>query len=202
MKLLDLYCGAGGAAMGYYRAGFTDIVGVDIEPQPNYPFDFIQMDAMEHVAECGHLFDVIHASPPCQAYSQATAWRGNRGNHPDLIGTTRASLIGNNYIIENVAGARRLLENPIMLCGSMFGLPIRRHRYFEAPFLGYVMTPSCKHLSSDYAHDHGGKQTETRYRDALDCRWMTVRESREAIPPAYTEWIGRRLLEVMGVRVQ
>ncbi len=183
--------------MGYLRAGFTDIVGVDIKPQPRYPFEFVQGDALEYLAEHGSKFDLIHASPPCQAYSRATAWRGTRSNHPDMIGSVRIELVETHtsYVIENVQEARVLLRNPIMLCGSHFGLPIRRHRYFEIPSLGLVLTHVCRHLASDFSHDHGGKQTESVYRDALGCTWMTVQDAREAIPPAYTEWIGRQLLE-------
>src|SRR6185369_9776538 len=101
MRLLDLYCGAGGAAMGYFRAGFTDIVGVDIKPQPRYPFTFVQADALEYLTVYGDEFDVIHASPPCQAYSQATAWRGSRANHPDLIGLVQFAVRGTGlpYVI-------------------------------------------------------------------------------------------------------
>jgi len=202
MRLLDAYCGAGGAAMGYHRAGF-DVVGVDIAPQPHYPFEFHQGDAIEYIREHGHEFDVVHASPPCQAYSRATAWRGSRADHPDLIAATRRALLatGRPYVIENVQEARALLRRPIMLCGTHFGLRIRRHRYFEVSVLGVVLTPTCQHRPTDYAHDHGGKQTEAQYRDAMDCQWMTVQEAREAIPPAYTEWLGRRIVEVTACAV-
>jgi len=196
MRLLDTFCGAGGAAVGYHRAGF-EVVGIDVQPQPHYPFEFHQAEAIEYIREHGREFDVIHASPPCQAYSRATAWRGSRDDHPDLIAATREALLGTGrpYIIENVQEARALLRQPIMLCGTQFGLPIRRHRYFEVPLLGVVLTLTCRHRDTDYAHDHGGKQTEARYRDAMGCQWMTVQEAREAIPPAYTEWLGRRILE-------
>jgi len=199
VRLLDAYCGAGGATRGYQLAGFY-VVGVDIAPQPHYVGDeFHQGDAIEYIREHGHEFDVVHASPPCQAYSRATAWRGSRTDHPDLIAATRGALLatGRPYIIENVQEARALLRRPIMLCGTHFGLRIRRHRYFEVPVLGVVLTPTCQHRPTDYAHDHGGKQTEAQYRDAMDCRWMTVQEAREAIPPAYTEWLGRRIVEVV-----
>ena len=191
--LLDLFCGAGGAAMGYHRAGF-DVVGVDHKPQPRYPFEFIQADAMTFPLEG---FDVIHASPPCQAYSKATAWRGDRSKHPDLIGRVQRRLRGYRYVIENVQEARFHLVEPLMLCGSMFGLPIRRHRYFElSPSLSVLLWP-CVHRRSDLSHDHGRKQTERQYRQALGCDWMTVRESREAIPPAYTDHIGQQLMRAL-----
>lgn len=197
--LLDTFSGAGGCTKGYQQAGFY-VVGVDNRPQKRYCGDeFIQADALEFIAEHGHEFDVVHASPPCQAYSRATAWRGSRASHPDLIEDTRQALIeaGKPYIIENVQDARALLRLPFMLCGTHFGLTIRRHRYFESPVLGMILTPTCQHRPTDYAHDHGGKQTETQYRDAMQCEWMTVHEARQAIPPAYTEWIGQRLMGML-----
>ena len=197
-RLLDTFCGAGGCSVGYHRVGF-EVVGVDNRPQKHYPFEFHVADALEFIAQHGHEFDVISASPPCQAYSRATAWRGDRATHPDLIAVTRQALLDADvvYVIENVQEARRLLIKSVMLCGSHFGLPIRRHRYFEVPVLGLVLSPTCQHRDSDYAHDHGGKQTETQYRDAMQCEWMTVQEARQAIPPAYTEYIGRRILEAL-----
>ena len=132
-RLLDLFCGAGGAAMGYHRAGF-EVVGVDIKPQPHYPFEFHQADAMTYPLEG---FDAIHASPPCQGYSphvssESSAWAGTRGkDEPRLIGAVRERLVGHAYVIENVVGARRELRGPLLLCGTMFGLPIARHRLFE-----------------------------------------------------------------------
>jgi len=200
-RLLDTFCKAGGCTKGYQRAGFY-VVGVDIELQPNYIGDeFYQADALEFIQAHGHEFDVIHASPPCQAYSRATAWRGDRSEHPDLIDSVRSVLldVGVPYVIENVQEARSLLRRPIMLCGSHFGLPVRRHRYFEIPALPFTLTLCCQHKASDYSHDHGGKQTETQYRDAMQCGWMTVQEARQAIPPAYTEWIGRQMREVLGI---
>lgn len=201
-RLLDLFCGAGGAAMGYHRAGFEEIVGVDIVPQKRYPFTFVQGDALEYLAAHGHEFDVIHASPPCQAYSRATAWRGDRASHPDLIVATREHLIasGRPYVIENVQEARRVLRHPLVLCGTMFALPLQRHRYFEMPTLSHRITlrPPCQHRPTDYAHDHGKKQTEAQYRDAMQVPWMTVYEARQAIPPAYTAWIGHQLIRALA----
>lgn len=197
MKLLDLFCGAGGAAMGYHRAGFKDITGIDNRSMPRYPFKFIQADALKYLEQHGHEYDVIHASPPCQAYSQATAWRGNRKDHPALIHIVRNKLlqIGKPYIIENVSGGRNHLINALKLCGTILGLPIQRHRFFEVyPYIVKLL-PSCKHSKFDYSFDHGGKQKESIYRDAMGVEWMTVLESRQAIPPAYTEWIGKRIME-------
>ena len=195
-RLLDLFCGAGGAAMGYHRAGF-DVVGVDNNPQPNYPFELIQTDAFDFLDCWGFGYDAIHASPPCQAWSRATAWIGDRASHPKLIDPVRRVLqeIGLPYVIENVQEARHDLEHPIRLCGSQFGLPVQSHRYFEIVPAPFALMPPCHHQTSDASRDHGAKQTEARFRDALGCEWMTVHEARQAIPPAYTEWIGARLLE-------
>ena len=129
-RLLDLFCGAGGAAMGYHRAGF-EVVGVDINPQPHYPFEFIQGDAVEVALDAWRLFDAIHASPPCQAYSWS-AKRWAEVERAELVAPTRSLLadIGRPYVIENVVGAP--LIDPITLCGEMFGLEVIRHRLFES----------------------------------------------------------------------
>lgn len=175
--------------MGYHRAGF-EVVGVDIAPQPNYPFEFHQADAMTYPLVG---FDAIHASPPCQAYAGVTAWRGDRSGHPDLVDATRERLqaTGLPWVIENVREAP--LNASLMLCGSMFGLRVKRHRYFETspPLNGWL--PACDHRDV-LPFMHKG---ERAYADALDCYWMTAREGRQAIPPAYTEWIGSRLLVSM-----
>lgn len=219
-RLLDLFCGAGGAAMGYHRAGF-EIVGVDIKPQPHYPFGFVQENAFEYVAFHGAEFDVIHASPPCQAYSEATPIE-HRANHPDLIGPTRAVLlaIGKPFVIENVESARARLVNPILLCGTMFGLPIWRHRYFEIYPPRFWLVPPCCHdrtpidLGGEFVQvpvlctggGDGRRQSRKNHRPrgrvrdirlAMGIDWMTQGELTEAIPPAYTEWIGRQLIEVL-----
>ena len=130
-SLLDTFCGAGGAAVGYSRAGFTEIVGVDIEPQKNYPFEFIQADALEYLKEHGHEFDAIHASPPCQGYSimRNLPWNKDR-EYPLLIDPVRELLesINKPWAIENVMGAHLRAG---WLCGTMFELPFYRHRAFE-----------------------------------------------------------------------
>ena len=226
-RLLDLFCGAGGAAMGYHRAGF-DVVGVDIAPQPNYPFAFVQGDALAVATwawpwpsgcRFPEGFDAIHASPPCPLYStigkqQRQQGRAIEAHHPDLVGPTRELLqaTGLPYVIENVPGAP--LHEPTLLCGSMFGLDVRRHRLFETNF--YVMTPSCHHgawaNSYTQARYHGGKTLTVGrtigvygggqgmgpgegdlWRKALGIDWMTRKEMAQAIPPAYTELIGRQL---------
>jgi DNA (cytosine-5)-methyltransferase 1 len=230
MDLLDLYCKAGGASEGYRRAGFN-VMGVDIGPPPNYPFPFIQSDALEFLAKYGHKFDAIHASPPCQAFS-ATRTLWNR-IHPNLIGPTRDLLrkVGRPYIIENVMGAPLL--NPVMLCGSMFGLrtkdgnQLRRHRLFEVWPEVLILTPPCQHDKGSVIGVHGGGQhpkrrrpaTITVYghssgkrpgsdipdftvaarREAMGIDWMTRDELSQAIPPAYTEFLGRWLLRYWGL---
>ena len=197
-RLLDLFCGAGGAAAGYTLAGF-DVTGVDHAPQPRYPLsgavEFVQADALEYLAGHGREFDVIHASPPCQRYSKATPWRGDPADHPDLLGPTRDALAANgrSWVIENVEQAAPWMRCPVMLCGSMFGLRVRRHRLFELS-AGWLLVPGCRHRPGDYCFDHGAKQPESVYRDAMGCHWMTVHEARQAIPPAFTEHIGRQLL--------
>ena len=199
-RLLDLFCGAGGAAVGYHRAGF-DVAGVDHRPQPHYPFEFVQEDALEFLRYFNlrdlDEFDVIHASPPCQHYSGATAWRGDRNSHPDLIQPTRNLLVatGLPYVIENVPDARRHLHDPFMLCGSQFGLAVRRHRYFEAPWWPFQMMSPCRH-DGQLPFEHKG---ERAYANAMRCDWMTSVEAREAIPPAYTELVGTQLLAHLKV---
>lgn len=205
MRLLDLFCGAGGAAMGYYRAGFTEIVGVDIKPQPRYPFEFVQADAMTYPLDG---FDAIHASPPCQAFSVATLFhRGRRDQHPDLVEPTRERLleVGVPYAIENVPAAP--LINPLMLCGTMFlGLKVYRHRLFECEPAIYF-PPSCHnpHLFRPTevgrrVAEHGWMTVAGHFSSveaagvAMGIDWMTRDELAQAIPPAYTEYIGRHLL--------
>jgi DNA (cytosine-5)-methyltransferase 1 len=144
-RLLDLFCGAGGAAAGYHRAGF-DVVGVDNRPQPNYPFEFVEADALlwlKTLADIGD-FVAIHASPPCQAFSVTRSlWKDRQGTHPELVAPTREALEdrGVPYVIENVVGAP--LVDPLMLCGSSLGLNVRRHRLFETNWP--LMVPPCSH---------------------------------------------------------
>jgi DNA (cytosine-5)-methyltransferase 1 len=204
-RLLDLFCGAGGAAMGYHRAGF-DVVGVDIEPQPNYPFMFIQHDALcylDDVVEAGMRFDAIHASPPCQAHSSLKArWRDRE--HADFLAETQERLrdLVLPYVIENVVGAP--LDHPVTLCGSMFGLDVRRHRLFEASFP--MLIPPCQHAAQDrivQVNGHPGgsslrdgeRHSAAEWREAMGIDWMTTKELAQAIPPAYTQYIGERLFE-------
>jgi DNA (cytosine-5)-methyltransferase 1 len=211
-RLLDLFSGAGGAGMGYHRAGF-EVVGVDIKVQPHYPFEFHQGDALDFCREHWHEFDAIHASPPCQAYSVATLCRGKAapGRHPDLVAETRAVLRSTDcpYIIENVP--RAPLEHPIILCGTMFGLRVLRHRAFE----GSIKLVAPKHIP----HPKGVlTNSQHRYSDgtspfvcvaghnfsakagppAMGIDWMKNRhELAQAVPPAYTEFIGKQLVRAL-----
>lgn len=208
-KLLDLYCGAGGAGMGYHRAGFS-VVGVDSKPQPRYPFEFVQGDALDYLATYGPRFDAVHASPPCQRYTQMSVMNGMQESHPDLVAPTRSLLLtsGKPWIMENVITAP--LKRTVMLCGGMFGLRVYRHRAFECSFL--VMQPE------HYAHKYrpvrredlgrrpGPDQVFTvtgNFADlpgasaAMGIDWMIRRELAQAIPPAYTEYLGHQLMRAI-----
>lgn len=215
-KLLDLYCGAGGASVGYNRAGF-DVVGVDINPQPRYPFEFIQADALEYLKRPEvREFDVIHASPPCQALTQMSArYRGRGGaadEHENLIALTRWAIMltGMPYVLENVMGAAKHLHNPIVLAGGYFGLRVYRPRFFESTFT--IALPPGKPRVNDpvgvygkndgrvlFYRKHGPPQRNAKnLADAQDAmgnvHWMEWRELVESIPPTYTEWIGSQIL--------
>jgi DNA (cytosine-5)-methyltransferase 1 len=205
-RLLDLFCGAGGAAMGYHRAGF-DVVGVDINPQPRYPFAFVQTDALEYVAAHGHEFDAIHASPPCQEYSALRALTPDK-HYPDLVAPTRDALerTGKPYVIENVMSAP--LTHGITLCGGMFGLRTYRHRRFESSVLMFqphhprhvAKTSTKKRRSCWEAGMHisvTGDIGSTIGGLAMGIDWMTGNELSQAIPPAYTEYIGARLIAAL-----
>jgi len=201
--------------MGYHRAGF-EVVGVDINPQPNYPFEFVQNDALSllshppggrwWLSEAG--FDAIHASPPCQAYSITSSLHDN--DHPDLVKPVREmlELARLPYVIENVVGAP--LHHPFKLCGSSFGLRVWRHRLFETNWpIG--MIPPCSHQQHPEPLDvtgvggPGGRHRKPRgiheAREALGIDWMTRKELSQAIPPAYTEYIGAQLLSHINAKV-
>lgn len=198
MRLLDLFCGAGGAAVGYNRAGFDDITGIDINPQPRYPFKFIQGDALEYLREHGSEYDVIHASPPCQKYSMIQRIVKTKHKHPDLVAPTRELLIeiGKPYVIENVVGAP--LRVDLLLCGSMFGLGMIRHRIFESNISMPLLTLTCHH-ENVYDPWHYGVNQRVEMSKAMGIDWnMNRQEVREAIPPAYTEWIGKQIIEVIA----
>jgi DNA (cytosine-5)-methyltransferase 1 len=202
-RLLDLFSGAGGGAMGYHRAGF-EVTGVDHLPQRNYPFTFIQADALEYVMGHGHAFDVIHASPPCQAYTPLRALQGGK-SYPDLVAATRAALTatGRPWVIENVPGAP--LRHFITLCGAMFGLRTYRHRRFETSRMlfqphhpPHIVKTLTKGRKAGWARGLNVSVTGDVGRyvgpEALGIDWMTGDELSQAIPPAYTEFVGRRLI--------
>lgn len=185
--------------MGYHHAGFDEIVGVDNRPMPRYPFTFVQADALEYVAAHGKEFDAVHASPPCQRWSESTPLYA-RKSHPDLIGPSRDVLTatGKPWVIENVDGARKVLRSPFYLCGTMFGLPVHRHRWFESNAIAPLVW-SCRHVGHPVVisgSGHGrGEAKPAEMIAALEVPWMRVRaEARQAIPPAYTEFVGRQLL--------
>jgi DNA (cytosine-5)-methyltransferase 1 len=188
--------------MGYHLAGF-EVVGVDIDPQPRYPFEFHQADALKFLLENWQDFDAFHASPPCQAHSNAQRIMGN--DHPDFIAATRSAfeLIGRPWVIENVPGAP--LRDPIILCGAMFGLETYRHRLFESnasldapPWHPEHGTPTTKMgrapKPGEFMHIVGNFSGVDRAREVMGMDWATRDGLREAIPPAYSEWVGRQLL--------
>ena len=216
-KLLDLFCGAGGAGVGYQRAGY-EVTGVDVEAHPDSPHPVIIADALSILTETAFLrqFVVIHASPPCQGYTtMSNRWRGNGGaadSHPDLISFVRLGLQawGGLYVIENVCGARRELREPILLRGAMFGLGVDRPRLFESnvsllapPILSRVAEPVGVYGKLDgrrlFTRKDGSIQRAARTLEeaqaAMGIGWMQWSDLTESIPPAYTEYIGGQLLE-------
>jgi len=203
-RLLDLCCKAGGASVGYARAGF-EVVGVDIDPQPHFPFEFHQGDALTYPLEG---FDAYHASPPCQAYSMAgQQWRAKGIEYPDLIGQTRELLkaTGLPYVIENVLGAPLL--NPVKLNGAMFGMRVRRTRLFETSFsMPLILCPKEERSSfrtgrpvreGDIVTPVGHFSNVPYIKRQMGIDWMTAAELSQAIPPAYTEFIGKYLLSAV-----
>jgi len=217
MRLLDLYCGAGGAAMGYHQAGFDQIIGVDLKPQKNYPFDFIQADALSYLAVHGGDYDFIHASPPCQGYTILGHLALARGvslakRYPEIIPDLREALeeTDSPYVIENVP--RSPLVNPFLLCGVTFGLRVLRHRAFESS--QFILAPThSKHRGTIFDRDYVGVygtgsftskdgKSGWSYRSLQECseamgiNWMTRREITQAVPPAYTRWIGEQIIRM------
>ena len=186
--------------MGYHRAGF-EVVGVDIKPQPRYPFEFHCEDAFAFLHKHHYEFDVIHASPPCQAYSRMTK---DSKKHPDLYVECRQLLASTlkPWIIENVMGAP--FAHGVILCGTMFGLNIWRHRCFETRDL--ILNPlRCDHKQfpepwcvsgegggNGLRHRKGDKKSWPRY---LGMSWATPKECTQAVPPSYTQYIGKRIME-------
>lgn len=219
MKILDLFCGVGGASVGYHRAGF-EVVGVDINPQPDYPFEFIQADAIDILKDVDLSgFHAIHTSPPCQAHSYISKGTNKGREYINLVPETRELLARaeKNYgvvtVIENVPGAG--LRKDAVLCGEMFGLSVIRHRHFEMsfhpkriahkPHRGKVA--GWRHgviQSGPYVSvygDGGYKGTVAEWQEAMDIVWTDNRKSiAEAIPPAYTEWLGKDILVHLSAR--
>ena len=212
-RIADLFCGAGGAAMGLHRAGF-EVVGFDIEPQPRYPFEFHQQDALT-VDLSG--FDAVWASPPCQAYTPLRA-RYPEKDYPDLISVTRRALEDSSlpWIIENVIPAP--IRRDVMLCGTMFDLRVYRHRKFETSGLFAPMSP--EHPKHKYRTGSGRGQTQRKAHylagnfvtvtgnvgsyagEAMGIDWMTGKELSQAIPPAYSEFLGRQLARALAQAVR
>lgn len=201
MRALDLFCGAGGASKGLADAGF-DVVGVDIQPQPSYPFEFVQADALEFDVRG---FDLVWASPPCQAFTAYQRRPDHVAPRPNLIPATRERLRGSGtpWIIENVAGARGHMKSPALLCGSMFRLDVRRHRLFETSFA--VLAPECQHEAQAPRFPQATNRKNLRstvevgvwripletQRAAMGIDWMSVSELSQAIPPAYSTFLAR-----------
>jgi DNA (cytosine-5)-methyltransferase 1 len=193
--------------MGYHIAGF-DVFGVDIVAQPKYPFCYAIDDALDYLAKNGHKFDAIHASPPCQQYTSAGNEQRKKGKtYPDLVAKTRALLItvGKPWVIENVPGSP--LINPIILCGTMFGLEIYRHRLFEASF-DLEAPAHPEHIATQVKMGRAPKQGEFVQpvghfsgvqiaRDAMGIQWLGQKELAQAIPPAYTKFIGEQLVDCL-----
>lgn len=208
-RLLDLYCGGGGAGKGYSMAGF-DVTGVDVAPQPRYLYPFVQADALEYLDAHGREFDAIHASPPCQPFTTLRFIHGRE--YKDFIPATRSLLdsIGKPYVIENVVGAP--LNVSIFLCGTMFGLRLFRHRNFESN----VMLFQPQHISHrrQGLRSTGNTGIGARYgpdtiltvtghfsgvaeaQKVMEIDWLGQAGLAQAIPPAYTEYIGRQLMNL------
>lgn len=207
MKLLDLYCCQHVGGYGFELAGFT-VTGIDLYPQPKYPGDFIQADAIDYVLKHGHLYDYIHASPPCQEHSTASMqFRIQGKKYPDLISATRAALIltGKPYDIENVPGAP--LIDPILLCGSMFNYPSYRHRLFESNW-GLKSPEHPKHINKSAKMgraiknnefiQHVGHFSGVQYvRDLTGAQWADQYGLAQSIPPCYTKYIGEQFMATL-----
>lgn len=185
--------------MGLHQAGF-DVVGVDVKPQPRYPFEFIRADVMRDPLPDFAQFDLIWASPPCQAYSIATP---DKSIHPDLVGPVRDLLLssGRPYIIENVPGAP--LDATVKLTGAMFGLPLYRERLFETSF--FCLAPQLRDppgMRHPCLAGNGGRKSGGRAagRAAMGCDWMTWHGITQAIPPAYSRFLGREFLKQREVK--
>lgn len=212
MRLLDLCCRVGGASVGYHRAGFDEIVGWDLEQIDDYPFELIVGDITTITPDYLNQFDAVHISPPCQSQTALTKGTNKGREYPNLIPFTRELVAawGGPAVIENVQGSE--IRRDLVLCGEMFGLNVIRHRYFEISGFQAVAPPHVKHRGrvAGYRHgawydgpyfavygEGGGKGTVKQWRDAMGIDWTWDRKNiAEAIPPAYTEWIGQQLVAV------
>lgn len=206
MRILDLFCGAGGAAVGYHRAfPNAEIVGVDINPQKNYPFEFHQADAMAYPLEG---FDLIHASPPCQDHSVLKTMHDGHGTGWMLAATIeRLRASGAHWVVENVPGSEAAIGEHVRLCGSAFKLQVRRHRLFATSLP--VNQPACRHRDQGqpigvYGTGGGGQMTRGRKGNLIESKaamridWMNRAEISQAIPPIYTHYIGCQIREAMA----
>lgn len=211
-KMLDLFCGAGGAGKGYMDAGF-DVTGIDIEPQPDYPGTFIQGDAIAYLAAHGHEYQAIHASPPCQSSSALTKGTNKGREYLNLIPATRALLALHNVptVIENVQGSD--LRRDLTLCGEMFRLGVIRHRYFECSGFAAMPPDHKPHRGKVRGWRHGvlqegpyfqvygaggQKGTVAEWQVAMGIDWTNNRKSiAEAIPPSYSRFIGGQIMQYL-----
>lgn len=201
---LDLFCGAGGASMGLHQAGF-EVIGVDIEPHCSYPFTFVQADATRPPFDLAR-FDFVWASPPCQRFSRGTP-ESHRARHPDLIEPIRCQLAASGALtcIENVPGAP--IRGDLILDGDMFGLGTHRQRWFELNFFtlapppnprfGPLSRPGAVTVAGGGGRRHGNVAA---WKSAMGIDWMSRCDLREAIPPAYGEFIGRAALRCLTRR--
>lgn len=207
LKLLDLYCCQGGASTGYFKAGFN-ITGVDLYSQPKYPYHFIQSDAIDYLLKHGHKYDFIHASPPCQEYSQSSMqFRLLGKQYPNLIEATRAALIkiGKPYSLENVPGSP--LNNPVLLCGNMFNIPSYRHRLFETnwtldqpdhkPHIVKQAKMGRKIKDGEFIQYMGHFPMVDYVRNFTGFNWMSQYGLAQSIPAEYTEYIGKQFLKTI-----
>jgi len=211
LKLLDLYCCGGGASYGYEQAGF-DVTGVDIIDQPRHRGKFFKADAIEFLKKNHQDFDVIHASPPCQAHSMASKqWRLKGKEYPDLIAPTRAALIetGLPYIMENVPGSP--LIDPIEMCGAMFGMRTYRHRLFESN-MPLTVPPHPVHHAPNAKMGRPANDDEfiqyvghfpgvKAVQEMTGLHWLGQKELAQSIPPQYTLYLGRQVLNFLDLKI-
>jgi DNA (cytosine-5)-methyltransferase 1 len=215
LRVLVTYCCQGGDSMGWHLAGF-DVTGVDKDPQPRYPFPFIQGDAVEYIRAHGHEYDVVAGSPPCQWYSRT--WKIQQREHPALIGPTREAMqsTGRPWVMENVEEARDDMRSPVMLCGASFALHTYRHRLLEASFpltapehrehahpvvkMGRPLKSRAQYAAlgqdrdGDWYHAVGNFSNVPYVKADMGVPWMSRDGIRECIPPVYGYWVALQFL--------